>query len=246
AVFAQLARERTARHPLRTYLWIPLRRVVRIWFTPRIELLPVSGHVFPLAYMREEDPVDQRLTIVIFFINLLYVGLGIWGGWRLWKRRRSRAAVVLLVFYIVVRTGFLTTLETPWPQRRLRERSGEFEKRGNRSARRERKRRRLALFRWLGVDGHAKDLREAFLHAIFERGSHIVDMRDGKIALHDAVARDERVVLHLAHPHVLASDHFVVVMGQSVQERFDRQFQPLHFPHPRVGRGNVAAEGFDV
>ena len=55
-VFAQLARERTARHPLRTYVWIPLRRAVRIWFTPRIELLPVSGHVFPLGYMSEEDP----------------------------------------------------------------------------------------------------------------------------------------------------------------------------------------------
>jgi len=67
AVFAQLARERTARHPLRTYLWISIRRAVRIWFTPRIELLPVSGHVFPLAYMREEDPVDQRMTILIFF-----------------------------------------------------------------------------------------------------------------------------------------------------------------------------------
>ena len=116
AVFAQLARERTARHPLRTYLWIPLRRAVRIWFTPRIELLPVSGHVFPLAYMREEDPVDQRATILIFLMNVLYVGLGIWGGWKLWKRRRSRAAVALLVFYIVVRTAFLTTLETPEPR----------------------------------------------------------------------------------------------------------------------------------
>ena len=116
AVFAQLARERTARHRLRTYLWIPMRRAVRIWFTPRIELLPVSGHVFPLAYMREEDPVDQRMTILIFFLNILYVGLGIWGGWKLWKSRRSRAAVLLLVFYIVVRTGFLTTLETPEPR----------------------------------------------------------------------------------------------------------------------------------
>jgi len=116
AVFAHLARERTARHPLRTYLWIPLRRAVRIWFTPRIELLPVSGHVFPLAYMREEDPVDQRVTILIFLVNVLYVGLGIWGGWKLWKRRRSRAAVVLLVLYIVVRTAFLTTLETPEPR----------------------------------------------------------------------------------------------------------------------------------
>jgi hypothetical protein len=115
-VFAQLARERTARHPLRTYLWIPLRRAVRIWFTPRIELLPVSGHVFPLAYMREEDPVDQRATILIFFLNLLYVALGIWGGWKLWKCRRARAAVMLLVFYMVVRTAFLTTLETPEPR----------------------------------------------------------------------------------------------------------------------------------
>ncbi len=116
AVFAQLARERTARHPLRTFLWIPMRRAARIWFTPRIELLPVSGHVFPLAYMREEDPADQRVTILIFSINLLYVGLGIWGGWKLWKWRRARGAVVLLMFYIVVRTGFLTTLETPEPR----------------------------------------------------------------------------------------------------------------------------------
>ncbi len=115
-VFAQLARERTARHPLRTYLWIPLRRAVRIWFTPRIELLPVSGHVFPLGYMSEEDPVDQRVTILIFFLNIFYVGLGIWGGWKLWKCRRSRAAVVLIVFYIVARTAFLTTLETPEPR----------------------------------------------------------------------------------------------------------------------------------
>jgi 4-amino-4-deoxy-L-arabinose transferase-like glycosyltransferase len=116
AVFAQLARERTARHPLRTYLWIPMRRAVRIWFTPRIELLPVSGHVFPLAYMSEEDPVDQRMTILFFVLNVLYVGLGIWGGWRLWKFRRSRGAVMLLVFYIVMRTAFLTTLETPEPR----------------------------------------------------------------------------------------------------------------------------------
>ncbi len=115
-VFARLARERTARHPLRTYLWIPLRRALRIWFTPRIELLPVSGHVFPLGYMSEEDPVDQRVTIAIFFLNILYVGLGTWGGWKLWKCRRSRAAVVLLVFYMVARTVFLTTLETPEPR----------------------------------------------------------------------------------------------------------------------------------
>jgi len=35
-------------------------------------------------------------------------------------------------------------------------------------------------------------------------------------------------------------------MGQAVQERFDRQFQPVHFSYACIGRGNVAAEGFDV
>ncbi len=116
AEFGQLARERTARHPLRTYLWIPLRRAVRIWFTPRIELIPVSGHVFPLAEMREEDPVDQEVTIAYFVLNILYVALALWGAWKLWKFRGVRPALLLILLYIVLRTAFLTTLETPEPR----------------------------------------------------------------------------------------------------------------------------------
>ena len=116
AVFAQVARERTARHPLRTYLWIPLRRAARIWFTPRIELLPFSGHVFPLAYMYQEDRVDQRVTILLFLLNLIYIALGIWGAWRLWQLPGAQPVVAFLVLYIVLRTAFLTTLETPEPR----------------------------------------------------------------------------------------------------------------------------------
>jgi hypothetical protein len=116
AIFAQLARERTARRPLRTYLWIPLRRAERIWFTPRIELLPISGHVFPLRYQREEDPVDQEMTLLFFFLNVLYVALALWGITKLWRCPGARLAVAVLVLYIVVRTAFLTTLETPEPR----------------------------------------------------------------------------------------------------------------------------------
>ena len=116
AVFAELARERTARHPLRTYLWIPLRRAVRIWFTPRIELLPIAGHVFPLAYQREEDPVDQEWTVLFFAVNVLYVALALWGGGKVWKCRSARCALVVLGLYVLVRTAFLTTLETPEPR----------------------------------------------------------------------------------------------------------------------------------
>jgi len=116
AVFGQVARERTSRHPLRTYAWIPLKRAIRIWFTPRIELIPVSGHVFPLAYMYREDPVDQRTTILFFFLNLIYVTLGLWGGWQLWQRSTLSAPVAFLFLYILLRTAFLTTLETPEPR----------------------------------------------------------------------------------------------------------------------------------
>jgi hypothetical protein len=117
AEFAQLARERNARHPLRTYIWLPAARAVAIWFTPRIELLPISGHVFPLKQMREDDPVDQEVTILFFVLNLLYVGLGVWGAARLWRSNpAARPAVAFLVLFIVLRTAFLTTLETPEPR----------------------------------------------------------------------------------------------------------------------------------
>jgi len=117
AAFGQLARERTARHPLRTYVWIPAARAVTIWFTPRIELLPIAGHVFPLAQMREDDPVDQEVTSLFFVVNLFYLGLGILGGVRLWRSNaRVRPAVAFLAVFIVLRTAFLTTLETPEPR----------------------------------------------------------------------------------------------------------------------------------
>jgi hypothetical protein len=116
AVFAQLARERTVRHPLRTYLTIPVRRAVRIWFTPRIELVPVSGNVFPIWYMHQEDAVDQRVTILLFFLNILYVALALWGAFRLRYSPAARAVLFLLLLYILARTAFLTTLETPEPR----------------------------------------------------------------------------------------------------------------------------------
>src|SRR5262249_20288480 len=56
--FAELARERTARHPLRTYLRVPLGRMATLWFTPRLELLPVSGTLTPLRWAWRNDRTD--------------------------------------------------------------------------------------------------------------------------------------------------------------------------------------------
>jgi hypothetical protein len=117
AQFAQLARERTSRHPLRTYLSVPLLRGMTTWFTPRIELLPISGHVFPFKQMREDDPVDQEVTSLFFILNLFYVGLGLCGAVWFWRANSTaRPVVMFLALFIVMRTAFLTTLETPEPR----------------------------------------------------------------------------------------------------------------------------------
>jgi len=115
--FGELARQRTARHPLRTYVWLPLARAVTLWFTPRIELIPVSGTVFPLRQSWQDDRIDQSVTVGLFLLNIGYVALAIWGAVRLWRRSVAvRPALGVLIVFIVLRTAFLTTLETPEPR----------------------------------------------------------------------------------------------------------------------------------
>jgi hypothetical protein len=117
AAFGQIARERNARHPLRTYLWLPVARAFTIWFTPRIELVPVSGNVFPLRQMWEDDRTDQTVTVGFFLLNIAYVGLGVCGAARLWRCGSAvRPAVVLIIVFLLLRTAFLTTLEAPEPR----------------------------------------------------------------------------------------------------------------------------------
>jgi len=117
AVFAGVTRERTARHPWRTYAGIPLARAAAIWLTPRIESLPFSGRMFPLAERLAEDPADFCVTAALFLINLGYLlGAG-WGAARLWRSGAgARPALALLCGYVALRTAFLTTLETPEPR----------------------------------------------------------------------------------------------------------------------------------
>jgi hypothetical protein len=117
AAFARLARERTARHPLRTYVWLPAARAITMWFTPRIELIPVSGTVFPLWQSWHDDKIDQGVTVGLFLLNIAYIALALWGAATLWKQSAAvRPALMLIIAFVVLRTAFLTTLETPEPR----------------------------------------------------------------------------------------------------------------------------------
>jgi len=117
AAFGKVARERTARHPLRTYVWLPIARAAVMWFTPRIELIPVSGTVFPLVQSWQDDKVDQSVTVGFFLLNIAYVALAIFGAIRLWRRSAAvRPALALMILFVLLRTAFLTTIETPEPR----------------------------------------------------------------------------------------------------------------------------------
>jgi hypothetical protein len=125
--YAEIARERTRRHPLRTYLRVPFERALTIWFTPRTELLPIDGKFWPLRQQWEDSHADVLVTGGFAALGYLYVVLAIGGIWLAWRARRGSGAtgqplgpnfwgMALLLAYFLVRTAFLTTVEAPEPR----------------------------------------------------------------------------------------------------------------------------------
>jgi hypothetical protein len=111
--FREIARERTARHPLRTYVTVPLLRTLTLWFTPRVELLPSSGHLWPLREEWQDDRPDFLVTLGLSVVNIIYIALALAGAWL----ARRRPGWALLILSCVVRTLFFVKfVETPEPR----------------------------------------------------------------------------------------------------------------------------------
>jgi 4-amino-4-deoxy-L-arabinose transferase-like glycosyltransferase len=126
--FAQIARERTTRNSLRTYVRIPLERALTIWFTPRTELLPIDGKFWPISENWEDSPAGFLTTAGFGTLGYLYVALALGGIWVAWRAGRANSAdsrppdsanlwgLALLLAYLFTRTAFLTTVEAPEPR----------------------------------------------------------------------------------------------------------------------------------
>jgi 4-amino-4-deoxy-L-arabinose transferase-like glycosyltransferase len=111
--FREIARERTERHPLRTYVTVPLLRTLTLWFTPRVELLPSSGHLWPLREEWQDDRPDFLVTLGLSVVNIIYIALALAGAWL----ARGRPGCALLILFCVVRTLFFVKfVETPEPR----------------------------------------------------------------------------------------------------------------------------------
>jgi 4-amino-4-deoxy-L-arabinose transferase-like glycosyltransferase len=129
AKFAEIARERTRRHPLRTYLQVPFQRALTIWFTPRTELLPIDGKFWPIREQWQDSHADVLVTGTFALLGYLYIALAAGGIWLAWNARAGHVAsasdfaagpnlwgIALLLVYFFLRTAFLTTVEAPEPR----------------------------------------------------------------------------------------------------------------------------------
>jgi hypothetical protein len=110
--FAVLARERAQRHPVRTYVWIPIERAAAMWFTPRITLLPYSGRLWPLVDSYRSNPTDFLVTLGLAILNVFYLGMALAAA-RSW---RMNTGILLIAAFILIRTAFLTQLITCEPR----------------------------------------------------------------------------------------------------------------------------------
>ncbi len=110
--FAELARERTARRPWRTFLFIPLARAGALWFTPHIELLPYSGELWPPGDRWRSNRMDFGVTLGLGILNITLIGLVLAGAWRC----GSKPGLALALAFLGIRTAFFTQMHSIEPR----------------------------------------------------------------------------------------------------------------------------------
>jgi hypothetical protein len=110
--FAALARERAQHHPLRTYVWVPLERSAAMWCSPRTTLLPVSGHLWPLPASYRHNPQEFAVIVSLALLNAFCVAMALVAAWLY----RKNAGVSLILTFILIRTAFLTQIQTCEPR----------------------------------------------------------------------------------------------------------------------------------
>ena len=106
--FAALAAARIHSHPLRYYIALPLARIADMWLRPRTELLPSD----PRWWELDDDERWLAVALVFGALNLAYIAVAFLGV----LRTRIVESVSLLLGFVVLRSLFLGTIESPEPR----------------------------------------------------------------------------------------------------------------------------------
>jgi len=106
--FAVIAADRIHDNPLRYYITLPLARIADMWLRPRTELLPPD----PRWWEFNDDKRWLAVALVFGVLNLAYIGAAFFGA----IRARKLAYIGLLIEFILFRSLFLGTIESPEPR----------------------------------------------------------------------------------------------------------------------------------
>lgn len=106
--FGALAAQRIHANPFRYYIWLPAMRISDMWLRPRTELFPSD----PRWWEFNDDRRWLAVSLAFGVINLAYVLLAAAGL----IRARELFGIGLFIFFIVLRSLFLGSLENPEPR----------------------------------------------------------------------------------------------------------------------------------
>ena len=109
ARFGELAAERIHAHPVRYYALLPALRIADMWLRPRTELLPPDVRWWEF----NDDTKASVMAVGFGLLNLAYVGIA---ALALARRPSGVRYAGLLVFFLLLRSAFLGTLENPEPR----------------------------------------------------------------------------------------------------------------------------------
>jgi len=108
AKFESLARARIRAHPLRYYIGLPLLRITDMWLRPRTEMLPCDSRWWEF----NDDAKWSVLAVAFGVINLSYLICALAG----WMKSRTLPLTGLFLLFVILRSGFLGSLENPEPR----------------------------------------------------------------------------------------------------------------------------------
>jgi len=100
AGFAQIARERIARHPLRYYLLLPARRAHALWFNTHSDFYPFSGNALPL-HNPDNSPAQNFWLPIFAVIVAIYTLLGVGGFVWMGTIGSFNARVVMSLIFLI-------------------------------------------------------------------------------------------------------------------------------------------------
>ena len=110
--FAEIARERIARHPLKYGLVLPAERALSMWFDTHTQYFPFQGELFPISDI-DTDAHQQYWLLSFAGLTWIYTIAGAIGIFLMLSTRSTRRWGILVFMLILPRFAFLAFQEHP-------------------------------------------------------------------------------------------------------------------------------------